>query len=156
MKWSHFRLLSPGDVLPRLPRRSFKWPYNAGLYVETDTQAYFKWLLKKGISDIAFLVLCLGHYNYLHLEGYVCFPVSVCWLFCWFISRITQNWMDFQETWIEDGSGPRINPINFWCGSRQMDGSRNTGIGFRWLKFKYVLSDIASGLTELKGAVGPL
>ena len=35
-------------------------------------------------------------------------------------------WMDVHKTWMRDGSQPRIEPINFWCGSRQRSRSRNT------------------------------
>ena len=35
--------------------------------------------------------------------------VPICWLVSWLIST---------ETWIEDGSQPRVDLINFWCGSR--------------------------------------
>ena len=41
-------------------------------------------------------------------------PVSICWLVD--LSRgLHKNYQtDFYETWIEDESRPRIDPINFW------------------------------------------
>ena len=51
-------------------------------------------------------------YLYRHQEGYVF--NCVC-LFVGLSSGLHKNYLtDFRETWMEDGSWPRIGPINFW------------------------------------------
>ena len=55
--------------------------------------------------------------------------------------------MDFHEIWMEDGSGPGVEPVNFWCGSSlsltlrdraswsdcDSDGKKKESGVFRWL-----------------------
>lgn len=54
---------------------------------------------------------------YLHQEGFVLRPV--CLLVFWFVRRITQEVLNgLHKTWMEDGSHSRIDPVNFWSGSR--------------------------------------
>ena len=54
-------------------------------------------------------------------QGYLCFHLRL------FVSGLVglsaglqqkKQETDFQETWMKDRSGPRIDPINFWCRSR--------------------------------------
>lgn len=44
----------------------------------------------------------------------------LCLFFGWFVIRINTKTKgkDFLETLMEDGSGSRIEPVNFWCRSR--------------------------------------
>ena len=43
--------------------------------------------------------------------------LSVCWV-VGLSAELDDNYKtDFQDTWMEDGSWPRINPINLLCGS---------------------------------------
>ena len=44
-------------------------------------------------------------------------PVSVFWMVCHQDYTKTKG-KDFLETWMEDGSGSRIEPVDFWCRSR--------------------------------------
>lgn len=47
------------------------------------------------------------------------------------------------ETWTEDGSRPRIMPINFWCGSGWGDDSRMTLYILRVGMFSYMFVDFS-------------
>lgn len=55
-------------------------------------------------------------------------PASICLLVGWFVSRITEKkyCTDFHKSWT-DGSHPRIDPIDIWCGSGIRD---SLGISF--------------------------
>ena len=50
-------------------------------------------------------------------------PASVCWLFGSSAGLHKKRWANFHTTWMEDLSRPRMDPVNFWCRSRERDGS---------------------------------
>ena len=63
-------------------------------------------------------------------------PRKLCFLPCWFgflvglWAGLHKNyWIDFLETWMEEWSQPRIQPINFWCSSRLSYESGGLGGG---------------------------
>ena len=66
------------------------------------------WILSFNMPILQFVVIIIT-------EEVLFSPVSICWL-------VYQ--MDYQKMWnihktcMEDGSWPRIDPVNFWCESR--------------------------------------
>ena len=59
---------------------------------------------KKSNSIHICLVFCLWHGSWV----FGCINFFVCWL-----KDYTKTTRDFHETWMEDGSQPRTDPINF-------------------------------------------
>ena len=58
-------------------------------------------------------------FNFLHVLAIQCQHFFLCLKKSWFVSRITQIILNrFLQTWMEEGSWRRSDPINFYCKSR--------------------------------------
>lgn len=66
----------------------------------------------------------LWEYDFYLCQGSLCSHLVGCWV--GLLPVLNKNyWMDLHETWIEDGSRPRIDPTDFWCSSGWRDELRN-------------------------------